>query len=153
MKASPRSAKKRLIRPFYLFVPILTLACISTFAARRTEDRSHASHVVIGSVKKVHVEKEKGFLNYVVEIAVEKVEKGDGLKPGDTFQVRCYLKDPDWLKGETLTEKERREDGLRRDSSYQGVPEEGKQIRVYAKKSGDKYDGIYPNWYDVIKRI
>ena len=30
-------------------------------------------------------------------IAVEKVEKGDGLKPGERFYVGCYRWDPDWL--------------------------------------------------------
>jgi len=50
--------------------------CLTTFAARLVEKREQATHVFIGKVKAVHVEKSNGFLDYVIEVTVESVEKG-----------------------------------------------------------------------------
>jgi hypothetical protein len=115
------------------------------------EKHEQATHVFIGKVKALHVEKSNGFLDYVIEVTVESVEKGEGMKAGDTVPISCYLRDPDWLKGKTLSKEEQLKDAMRRDSSYRGVPKEGEQIKVYARKVKEKFSGIYPDWYDPVK--
>jgi hypothetical protein len=121
-----------------------------SLAERAPEDRQQATHVVIGRVEGVYVRKDERTLHYIVEIAIEKVEKGAGLKPGEAFYVGCYLWDPDWLKGKKLSEKEQRALALE-GPAYDGVPKEGQRVRVYAKHGWGKYAGIYPDWYDVLK--
>jgi hypothetical protein len=117
---------------------------------RAPEDRRQATHVVVGKVEGVYVRKDQGTLHYVVEIAVEKAEKGDGLKPGEMFYARCYQWDPDWLKGKKLSEEEEKQLALR-GAAYDGVPKEGERIRAYTKHGWGHYSGIYPAWYDTIK--
>jgi hypothetical protein len=52
------------------------------FAERAPEDRGEATHVIVGTVAGVYSREEKGTRDFLVEIAVEKVEKGDGFKQG-----------------------------------------------------------------------
>jgi hypothetical protein len=86
----------------------------------------------------------------LVEIAVEKVEKGDGVKAGETLYVGCYLWDPDWFKGKKLSKDQEKELALQ-GPAYDGVPKEGARVKVYAKRRGSKLVGVYPNWYDDVK--
>jgi hypothetical protein len=121
-----------------------------SLAERAPEDRNQATHVVVGTVEGVYVREVKEFRHYVVEIAVEKVEKGASLKAGEMLYVRCYQWNADYHKGKTLSEKEQKEIALRW-SSYSGIPKEGERVRAYVKHRAGKYDGIYPAWYDVVK--
>jgi hypothetical protein len=134
----------------------LGLAAV-TYAERRPEGRSEATHVIVGTVEGVYVRQEKDTRYYLVEISIEKVEKGDGFKPGGTFYVGCYLWTPDYYKGKKLSPGEKKRLALR-GGAYDGVPREGERVRVYAKHQAKyangrpgKYDGIYPSWYEVVK--
>jgi len=127
----------------------LVLATI-VYAERAPEERSKATHVVLGKVEGVYARDEGDTRHYVVEIAVEKAEKGDRVKPGETFYVRCYLRIPDYYKDKKLSEEEQKRIA-RRGPGYDGVPKEGERVRVYAKSGEGKYDGIYPDWYEVVK--
>ena len=140
-----------LVPPALLPVSLTLLLCLTTFAARLVEKCEQATHVFTGKVKAVHVEKKNGFLDYVIEVTVKSVEKGEGMKAGDTVPISCYLRDPDWLKGKTLSKEEQLKDAMRRDSSYRGVPKEGEQIKVYARKVKEKFNGVYPDWYDLVR--
>jgi hypothetical protein len=128
-----------------------------TFAERAPEQRSQATHVLVGTVAGVYTREEQDTRYYLVEIAVEKVEKGEGFKPGGTFYVGCYLWVPDYHEGKRLTEGEQRRRAFR-GAAYNGVPKEGERVRVYAKHDAvyangrpGKYTGIYPDWYEVVK--
>jgi hypothetical protein len=98
----------------------------------------------------VYVRKADGTLHYVVEIAIEKIEKGAGLKVGEMFYVRCYQWDPDWLKGKKLSAEEEKRLAFR-GAAYDSIPKEGERVKVYAKHGWGHFAGIYPDWYDVIK--
>jgi hypothetical protein len=131
---------------------LATLALAATSLAERApEDRTTATHVIRGAVEGVYVRARGEFNSYVIELAVKDVEKGKGVKPGDTLYVRCYLWNADHYKGKKLSEKEKKQIALRW-SSYDGVPKEGEQVRVYLKLHSGKHDGVYPNWYDPVKR-
>jgi len=131
---------------------ILLVLALTASAARRLEKRESATHVFTGKVRTLHRERNRGFLDYTVDVKVTSIEKGEGLKVRDVVPIRCYLRDPDWLKGKTIGDEERRKDGLRRDSSYLAVPKEGDEIKVYARKDHEKFEGIYPDWFDEIKK-
>jgi hypothetical protein len=131
------------------FVATTTLAT-GVLAERAPEDRRQATHVVVGKVEGVYVRKAAGTLHYVVEIAIEKIEKGDGLKVGEMVYVRCYQWDPDWLKGKRLSEEEQKQLAFR-GAAYDSIPKEGERVKLYAKHGGGHFAGIYPDWYDVIK--
>jgi hypothetical protein len=133
-------------------VALFGLLALTTgaFAERRPEERSEATHVVVGTVEGVYVQEDKEFRKYVVEVAVEKVEKGDGLKAGDTVYVRCYLWNRDYYKGRKLSEKEEKEIALRW-SSYDGVPVAGQRVRAWTRRHAGKQAGLYPAWYEVVK--
>jgi hypothetical protein len=128
-----------------------------TFAERAPEPRSQATHVLVGTVAGVYTREEQDTRYYLVEVAVEKVEKGEGFKPGDTFYVGCYLWVPDYYKGRRLTEDQQKRLALR-GAAYSGVPKEGERVRVYAKHDAvyangrrGKYTAIYPDWYEAVK--
>jgi hypothetical protein len=127
------------------------------FAERRPEQRSEATHVILGTVAGVYVREKGDTRHYLVEVTIEKVEKGSGFKPGGTFYVGCYLWVPGYYKGKKLTPQQRKQLALR-GAAYDGVPKEGERVRVYAKHQAKyangrpgKYDGIYPGWYEVVK--
>jgi hypothetical protein len=137
-------------------LPALGLAP-ETFAERAPEERSKATHVVLGTVAGVYAREETDTRYYLVEVAIEKVEKGEGFKPGATFYVGCYLQIPDYYKGRKLTEGQRRQLTFGA-GAYSGVPKEGERVRVFAKHDAvyangrpGKYSGIYPDWYEVVK--
>ena len=125
------------------------LLATAASAERAPEQRGRASHVVTGRVAGVYVREKGDTRYYLVEIAVEKVEEGSGLKPGEMCYVGCYLWNPNWRKGERLSAKERRRLAFR-GAAYDGVPKEGQRVWVYAKQSGGRFEGIYPDWYDVL---
>lgn len=139
-------------------VSLVTLGLTApTFAERAPEEHSQATHVVVGVVAGVYVRNEKDMHHYLVEIAIEKVEKGEGFKPGGTFYVACYLRNHGYYKGKKLTEEEKKELAFRW-SAYRGVPDEGQRVRVYAKHEAvyangrpGRYNGIFPEWYEVVK--
>ena len=72
--------------------------------------------------------------------------------------MKTALRQLDKLEKEKkLTEKEQKQLALR-GGAYDGVPKEGERVRVYARHEAvyatgrpGKYNGIYPNWYDVLK--
>ena len=148
------------MRPCWINYAALLVAlglAAETFAERSPENRSEATHVMLGTVAGVYLREKGDTRYYLVEIAIEKVEKGKGFKPGGTFYVSCYLWVPDYYKGKKLTRRQEKELVLR-GAAYDGVPREGERVRVYAMhqakfadgRSG-KYDGIYPSWYEVVK--
>lgn len=139
------------IRRIIIAALVIPLALVSNAPAERApEERSDATHVVIGTVEGVYARKADGTIHYIVEIAVEKVEKGDGLKPGAKVYAACYRHDHDRLKGKNLSEAELKQE-LFRGSSYDKVPKEGERIRAFVKLFGGKYYGIFPSWYDTVK--
>ena len=128
-----------------------------SYAERRPEERNESTHVIVGTVEGVYVREREDTRYYLVEIAIEKVEKGEGFKPGGTFYVGCYLWTPDYYKGKKLTPEEQKRLAFR-GAAYGAVPKEGERVRVYAKHDAvyangrpGKYSGIYPDWYEVLK--
>jgi hypothetical protein len=138
----------------HLPLPLISIAILLGVAAcgdrepRRIEKRDEATHVFTGQVKARNEKIQKDVALYDVEIAVESVEKGEGLKPGERVRVFCYMA----LPGAPPRKKSKNIlsiDPLL--GSYSGMPQENERIRVYARKGTEGYIGIYPDWCDVLK--
>ena len=104
-------------------------------ADRPVEHRTDADYVIVGNVDAVYVRDAGAYWNYIVELKVEGVEKGNGLKPGDTFRAFCYHHKPG--KG-----------GFFDEAGHDAVPREGQRIKAYISRGNGRHEGIYPNWFD-----
>lgn len=95
--------------------------------------RETATHVVVAKVEQVFARQEKvnnyEYTRYVAEVRVDKLEKGDGYKPGDLMYVRYWTKR--WL-GPGLPEP-----GT---SGHRDRPTAGQTLRIYAARNA--YDGF-----------
>jgi hypothetical protein len=97
------------------------------------ELRETATHVVVGKVEQVFARQEKvnnyEYTRYVAEVRVDKLEKGDGLKPGELMYVRYWRRR--WVgPGDSPVGS----------NGHRGLPSEGQAVRVYAVRNG--YDGF-----------
>lgn len=118
---------------------LLVLATISVEvrAERRPDSPSDASIVVTGSVEKIFHRDTTEQHQYMVQIRIEKVEKGDNLKVGEWLPVYCF---------------QRKADAPRRpaESGHKAVPTEGQRIRALAKSRRGILEGLYPDWFSVL---
>ena len=95
--------------------------------------RETATHVVLGEVQQIWTREESSanwdVTHSVAEIAVETVEKGDGLQPGELVYARYWQKRWDgWGTPPADT------------SGHRGLPEQGERVRVYLAR--DAHDGF-----------
>jgi hypothetical protein len=141
------------------YAPLLAALGLAAeaFAVRAPEPRSKATHVIVGTVEGVYVREEGPTRHYLVEVAIEKVEKGEGFKAGGTFYVGCYLWTPGYYQGKKLTEGQKKQLAFR-GAAYAGVPKKGQRVRAWAKHDAiyangrpGKYSGVYPDWFEVVK--
>jgi hypothetical protein len=154
----------KLVLSAVLSISLIMLLCLTTFAGRRVEKREEATLVFTGTVKTVQATTKERTIDYVVEVTVESVEKGQDIKAGDTLPINCYMRNNEFFKKKS--KEELREEGPGSAvKSYKTVPNQGERIKVYAIKAPEavrlengsydgfvkKYFGIFPDWYDLIK--
>ena len=127
------------------FCIVFTLFVVTAFsvkpvhAARAAQKREQADYVVSGLVTAVYSRESQGYNNYVVEIKVENVEKGDGIKKGEYFRAFCY--------------QPRSGGKLSLFDDHHGhkiVPKEGQQVKVFVNRAGGRNEGVYPDWIDIL---
>jgi hypothetical protein len=108
-------------------------------AARPGDTRDQADCVFSGTVKAVYARDTTGYRQYVVEIGIEQVAKGAGLNKGDTFRAFCY-------------QRKAGAGGLEFDTAgHNAIPREGQRIRAFVKSGRGRNEGVYPDWFDVIR--
>jgi hypothetical protein len=116
---------------------IMLLAACAGRADRAPDDRGTAKFVLDGVVESVESSKDGEHDWYVVAVRVKKVDKGDGIKPGDLFKVSCYrLTRP---KPKTFASV-----------GHDGVPAKGDTIRAFVSdhQTHGGREGVYPAWFD-----
>jgi hypothetical protein len=127
------------MRGSFLLAFLLTIgptAIESARAERPVQKRENADCVVTGKVMAVYLHDSEGYRQYIVEIRIEDVDKGDGLKKGDTFRAFCYQRKDG--KG-----------GLEFDTAgHSAVPKEGQRIKAYVNRERGHNEGVYPDWFD-----
>jgi hypothetical protein len=107
-------------------------------ADRPIEKREDATYVLSGTVRAVYVQDTKGYRSYIVELTVEQVTKGEGLKKGDCFRAFCYQRKEGAASLEFDT------------AGHTTVPKEGQRIKVFVNRARGRNEGIYPDWVDVL---
>ena len=98
--------------------------------------RQTATHVVVGTVVRVYSRSQtvKGYdtTEYVAELRIKEVEKGEGLKEGDLLYARYGTQR--WVGPGPPTPGT---------SGHRGLPREGDTLRVYLARNA--YDGFGEN--------
>lgn len=120
-----------------LLLAVGTTVTESARAARPIQRRENADYVVIGTVYAVYVRDTEVYRQYIIELRVEAVEKGSGLKKGDTFRAFCYQRKPG--KG-----------GPFDTPGHAAVPKEGQRIKAFVNRGGGHHEGVYRNWFDAM---
>jgi len=110
---------------------------------RINEFRKDATHVVLGEVTKVFKSDGEEYVGYVVRIQVEALEKGAGPAKGQHFYAECFERKPHIGPGGPAPGA----------SGHSGVPKVGDRVRVFTNEKKAIYEGVYPNWYDVLTEV
>lgn len=107
-------------------------------AARPVEKREQADYVIAGAVTAVYSRETTGYREYVIDIRVEQVEKGGGIKKGNTFRAYCY-------------QRKEGKGGLEFDTAgHNTVPKEGQRVKAFVNRAGGRNEGVYPDWIDIV---
>jgi len=123
-----------LLRALVLTVGLTTIEPVR--ADRPIQKRENADYVVVGKVNAVYVRDTEGYRQYIVELSVEEVDKGQVLKKGDTFRTFCY-------------QRKKGKGGLEFDTvGHAAVPEEGQRIRAFVNGGRGHHEGVYPDWFE-----
>jgi hypothetical protein len=117
---------------------VALLAVEPARAERPSEKRDKADYVLSGVVTAVYSRETTGYREYVVAIKVEEVEKGAGVKKGDTFRAFCY-------------QRKEGKGGLEFDTTgHSTVPKEGQRVKAFVNRADGRNEGVYPDWIDVV---
>ena len=118
---------------------MMVVAAVSVARRERpTESPESAAHVVTGSVQKVF-HRDGGSVNeYLVQIRIDGIEKGDGYDRGDFIYAYAFRRKP----GQRVVPAA---------SGHKAVPEEGQRIRAWIKRGKGQMESLYPNWFEVLK--
>ena len=136
---------------------LVVFAKSAVFAAKlltpKPQLEKEATHIVVGKVRSIsftqQVKGEWGFTNYVAEIAIDKVEKGEGLKAGDDVQVRYYSQG--WRGSGSPPPF---------DSGHSPRPKQDDSVRAYLVNHGyngagyttdGRYDVYYKNGFEIFR--
>jgi hypothetical protein len=105
---------------------------------RPVEKREDADVIFSGVVAAVYTRETMGYRDYIIEIKVELVEKGTGIKQSDSFRAFCY-------------QRKEGKGGLEFDTpGHNTVPKEGQRVRAFINQAGGRNEGVYPDWIDIV---
>lgn len=117
---------------------VLFGALVATmYAERPRESEDNATFVVTGTVQKVFERDSGSNTDYVIQIRIDGVEKGDGLIPRDYIYAYCFRRKPDAPREPSA-------------SGHGRPPKEKQRIRARIKHSRGRMEGLYPNWFEVL---
>ena len=122
---------------FFLFFAIAA----TIFAEKIPEKREDASHVIVGTVKEIYKSDNGEHTSYIVLIKIETVEKGKGYKEGEFLYASCFKRKP--IRTILLVPGT---------SGHKSVPARGERIRAFINKADGLMEGVYPEWYDLLKK-
>jgi hypothetical protein len=117
--------------------------CLTTWAssagAERPGEKKHdADYILTGKVEKVFKRQDGRYSGFVVQLWVREVHKAQGVKRGDMFYAYCFQMGKPPVP---VTEA----------SGHKSVPAEGEVIKAYVHHRRGKYEGNYPEWYEVVE--
>lgn len=127
-------------KSFSVLVLVVVAFCAWARAERPTEPVSKADYIVVGKVTKVFHRDFSSQDQYVVQIRIEEIEKGEGYRPRDFIFAYAF----------------QRKSGLPPEPSASGhsaIPEEGQRIRARIKRGNGEMEALYPEWFEVLGTI
>ncbi len=137
---------------------LLALSSATTvFAAKAFTPKAQlekaATHVVVGKVGSIssttNLDAQYATTTYTAQIAINRVEKGEGLKPGDVVEVRYLTRG--WLGSGSPPPF---------DSGHSPRPKENDAVRAYLVNQGyngagyttdGRYDVYYKNGFEIVR--
>ena len=130
----------------------LALPLVSV-ADRPQQSRDQATHVAVGRVEAVYAQEGATGANQrcVVEIAVEKVERGGGLNAGTALYASMSRPNPKAPDLKKMTEREQKKYLLTVDGGHDPAPRPGTRVRVFLIHSAGRYTGVFNRWVDILK--
>src|SRR5574341_1833549 len=124
--------------PALLVVAVLGVEPVMADPMRPIEKREEADFILSGVVAAVYTRETTGYRDYIIEIKVEQVEKGAGIKEGDPFRAFCY-------------QRKEGKGGLEFDTAgHTTVPKEGQRVKAFINRAGGRNEGVYPDWIDIV---
>jgi len=126
---------------FLCFIVLVTLFAVigrESLAERPPETTDDADIVVTGRVEKVYARDSRDNKHYIVEILVDRVERGDSVKPDSTLYVSCFQRKKTAPRTPAA-------------SGHPAIPKEGAVITAYVKSEDGKNEAIYSNWFATAK--
>jgi hypothetical protein len=102
------------------------------------DPRESATYVVAGKVTKVFARDNDGFTDFVVQIRIDDVEKGEGYRSGDFIYAYAFKRKPGGATNEP---------GI---GGHRQIPEEGQHIKAWIKHAKGQMRALYPRWFEVL---
>ena len=122
--------------PIAFFAVLLAASAAS--AERAPEDKEKATHVLTGKVAKVFTRRDGRLTEYVVQMIVSEVHKGEGVKEGDAFYAYVFMKSPP-LFGFVAEPR-----------GHSAVPKEGQTIKAWIQDRAGRHEGNYKDWFETV---
>lgn len=146
-----------MFRQAILFVAPILLTLFEApelFAEKAPESRDQADHVVTAVVHAVYTRTRKlddgspfetRRIEYVIELDVQEVHRGEEARVGKRFYVHCFQRDNSDLKPGTTQPP-----GV---SGHSAIPKPGQTIKAYTRYAHKTHNGLYPQWFDLIQEV
>jgi hypothetical protein len=140
--------KKSLCLVARMFIATLLVLCSEKLPAAEAPKsperlRDEASHIVTGEVTGIEIhyrdsEIEEGGFDHAIEcsIAVDRVEKGEGVKPGEQLAARCFRPGSRLTAGQKISRQ-----------GHWPVPAPGQHVRAYLVRGRGTYYVVHPNGF------
>lgn len=126
------------LRTQLIALALFAISLGSAHAARPTQDKAEASHIVVGTVRNVFKSVGEKYTSYAVLLNIKEVQKGDGLEVGKLFYTYCYQRNP--IKGNGPIEPG--------SIGHSAVPKKGQRIKVFVNRGIGLWEGVYPHWFE-----
>ena len=126
-----------------IIAAVLLLVCGVGLVARVSgelpaDPRESATYVVAGKVTKVFARDNDGFTDFVVQIRIDDIEKGEGYRSGDFIYAYAFKRKAGGSTGEP---------GI---GGHREIPKEGQHIKAWIKHAKGRMDALYPKWFEVL---
>jgi hypothetical protein len=108
-------------------------------AERPKESPDSASHIVTGTVSKVFSREGKSTDEYLVQVRIDGIEKGEGYRKGGYIYAYAFRRTSD--KAEPAA------------AGHTSVPKEGQRIKAWIKRGSGQMEALYPDWFEALKPL
>ena len=106
-------------------------------AERPIERADKATYIVTGAVQRVFRRDAGHHSEYLVQIRIDGIEKGEGYQEGDSMYAYAFQRKPDAPVEPAA-------------GGHKAVPKEGQRIRALIKRGDGQMEALYPEWFEVL---